>query len=76
MKEEFIAELERHFTSNLDGISPLQKAIREKAWEQFLAKGLPNKKFAGYQYFPFSHFYQESYELASLPSIPEEQIQS
>ncbi|NGX27217.1 MAG: FeS cluster assembly protein SufD [Chlamydiae bacterium] len=76
MKEQFISELERHFTSNLDGISPLQKAIREKAWEQFLAKGLPNKKFAGYQYFPFSHFYQESYELASLPSIPEEQIQS
>lgn len=76
MKQGFIDALENHFVANLEGINPLQKAIREKAWEQFLKKGLPHKKMAGYQYFPFSHFYQESYEMADLPDISTDQIQS
>lgn len=76
MKDGFIASLEKQFTSNLVGVTPLQRAIRLKAWEQFLAQGLPDKKFTGYQYFPFTHFYQESYELAGLPRIPKETIQS
>lgn len=76
MKEDFTKLLEKHFRSNLEGISPLQKAIREKAWDHFLAKGLPSKKNPGYQYFPFSHFYQEAYELAGPPSLPKEQIES
>ncbi len=74
MKEEFFAALEKHFTANLEGINPLQKAIREKGWEQFRARGLPDKTFPGYQYFPFSQFYQESYDLAEVTQIPEEQI--
>lgn len=76
MREDFTALLEQHFRSNLEGVSPLQKAIREKAWEHFVAKGLPTKKLPGYQYFPFSHFYQESYELAGLPPLPKEQIET
>lgn len=76
MKDGFIASLEKQFTSNLEGITPLQKAIRQKAWEQFLSQGLPDKKSKGYQYFPFTHFYQESYELAGLPQIPKETIQT
>lgn len=76
MKDGFIASLEKQFTTNLEGTNPLQRTIRQKAWDQFLCQGLPDKKSPGYQYFPFTHFYQESYELAGLPEVPTETIQS
>lgn len=75
MSEAFLENLEAHFEENLEGVSPLQKVIREKAWERFLELGLPRKQLAGYEYFPLSHFYQESYELATVPDdLHEEQI--
>lgn len=74
MKKQFYESLENHFLQNLDGVSPLQKAIREKAWERFTMLGLPEKKVAGYQYFPFSQLYQETFSLPELPQIRKEQI--
>ncbi len=74
MKNDFYALLKSHFEENLEGVSPLQKAIREKAWHRFEDLGLPDKHKVGYQYFPFSQFYQESYERAEGAPIPQDQI--
>jgi len=76
LKEQFVSHLKDHFLKNLEGITPLQKAIREKAWNRFIQLGLPQKKDPGYQYFPLNQFYQESYELSDLTDIPEDQLAS
>ncbi len=74
MKEAFIASLEEHFEGNLEEITPLQKAIRQKAWDRFMQLGPAEKKDPGYQYFPLSRFYQETYAPSDSAEIPEEQL--
>ena len=74
MKKQFINALRTSFEENLKGITPLQAAIREKAWSRFLEIGLPTKHDPGYQYLPLSTFYREQFELGGLPSISKEQF--
>lgn len=62
MTELFLENLKRHFYQNLEGANPLQRMIRTKAWDRFLEKGLPSKKLPGYQYFPLSQLYSETFE--------------
>jgi len=76
VKETFLHTLEGHFHKNLEGVTPLQRAIREKSWSHFLHLGLPEKKSLGYQYFPFSQFYQESFDLGEVPHLSKEQFQT
>lgn len=76
MKEQFSAHLENHFKTVFETVSPLQKTIRQRVWDRFLQIGLAEKKIPGYQYFPFSQFYQESYELGQCDEIPDGQIAS
>lgn len=75
MKQQFVDHLNANFVENLEGVTPLQRAIREKAWDRFLELGLPEKHQPGYQYFPRNQFFQERYELANLPTISKEQIE-
>ncbi len=74
--KQFYQHLEKHFRNNLDGITPLQKAIREKAWHRFSELGLADKKSAGYEYFPLSQFYRESYDLAGTPDFPHDKLEA
>jgi Fe-S cluster assembly protein SufD len=71
---QFLESLEEQFRQNLEGLSPLQRAIREKAWDHLLELGLPERKQSGYQYLPLSQLYQESFELATRPSISYDHI--
>lgn len=52
----------------------MQKTIQERAWTRFLQLGLPEKKHPGYQYFPLSQLYQESFALASCSAIQKKSI--
>ncbi|NGX39519.1 MAG: FeS cluster assembly protein SufD [Chlamydiae bacterium] len=74
MKERFIANLETTFRENLEGIHPLQKVIREKAWDRFLELGLPEKKHPGYQYLPLSQIFQESFGLSHYPDVTKDRV--
>jgi len=76
VSEPFLHSLGKHFEENLQEIGPLQKMIREKAWDRFLERGLPTKKMAGYQYLPLSQFYQESFDLAGSPEIDPARLES
>ena len=70
----FLSNLEEQFQLNLKGLSPLQRAIREKAWDHLLELGLPKRKQSGYQYVPLSQLYQESFELPARPSLSFDRI--
>lgn len=73
MTQGFVENIRGLYEQNCEGISPLQKAIRDQAWKRFSDLGLPQKNLPGYQYFPLSQFYQEAYELPSLPDISTDQ---
>lgn len=75
-QEQFLALLETQFSQNLKGISPLQKSIREKAWDHFLELGLPEKKQAGFEYVPLQQLYAESFVLSDFPHIDKESFSS
>lgn len=75
MKEQFAEQLQRHFTESLQTHNPLQKIIRQRVWDRFLEIGLAEKRSPGYQYFPLSQFYQESYELGQVTQIPPGQLE-
>ncbi len=74
MKEQFALHLENHFKEVCETLSPLQKTIRQRVWDRFLEIGLAEKKTIGYQYFPLTHFYQETYEVGQFTDIPPGQI--
>jgi len=76
VKESFVEKLESHFQKNLEGVNPVQQMIRLKAWDRFVEKGLPSKKMAGYQYFPFSQLYNESFEIGDSPEIDRSSFES
>ncbi|MBS0630236.1 MAG: Fe-S cluster assembly protein SufD [Verrucomicrobia bacterium] len=74
MKEQFALHLEKHFQEVFEPLIPLQKTIRQRIWDRFLELGLAEKKNAGYQYFPLTQFYQETYALGKREEIPQGQI--
>lgn len=76
VKEQFFSLLETQFAHNLKGISPLQKSIREKAWDHFLELGLPEKKQAGFEYVPLQQLYEETFSLPDFPEIDKESLVS
>lgn len=68
MRERYLETLRSSFEGNLEKAGPIQKMIRQKAWELFCTLGLPEKSTLGFQYFPFLSFYKEAYTLADLPT--------
>lgn len=74
MTQAFSDNFQKLYELNCEGISPLQKAIRDQAWKRYSDLGLPHKKNPGYQYFPLSKFYQQNYVLSKLTEISTDQF--
>ncbi|WP_226996190.1 Fe-S cluster assembly protein SufD [Candidatus Protochlamydia sp. W-9] len=70
----FTSLLEKHLDAINQG-DPLQKA-RQKAWSQFLERGLPTKQSEAYRYIKLRHLFSQNYEFPKEESITKDQIAS
>lgn len=70
----FTTLLERHLAA-IDQEDALQKA-RQKAWNQFLERGLPTKKTEPYRYIKLRHLFSQNYECPESATISPGQMDS